>query len=79
MDYSGNCQTLVSSDDLFIDELLDLSNAFSDNYEGDDNPCSILSPKKPEKRRLDELDLDLYLNSRAFELVLESCSLDLEA
>ncbi|PHU11915.1 hypothetical protein BC332_18845 [Capsicum chinense] len=27
---------------------------------------------------LDELDLDLYLNSRAFELVLESFSLDLE-
>ncbi|KAF3641615.1 putative sodium transporter HKT1-like [Capsicum annuum] len=51
MDYSGNCQTLVSSDDLFIDELLDLSNAFNDDYEGDDNPCSILSPKKPEKRR----------------------------
>ncbi|XP_004233547.1 GATA transcription factor 5 [Solanum lycopersicum] len=35
MDYSGNCQSFVSGDDLFVDELLDLSNGFSEDEENE--------------------------------------------
>lgn len=44
MDYSSNCQTFVSGDDLFVDDFLDLSNGFPED-EGDEN-----KPNPPENK-----------------------------
>lgn len=48
MDCSGNCQSLVSGDYLFVDDLLDLSNAFLDDEEDDNKSCSLSPPANKE-------------------------------
>ncbi|MCD9643363.1 hypothetical protein HAX54_030767 [Datura stramonium] len=58
MDCSGNCQSFVSGDDFFVDSLLDLSNGFPDDGDGDENkghkPCSLSPQKQPEDKEGDK-------------------------
>ncbi|KAH0698987.1 hypothetical protein KY284_013202 [Solanum tuberosum] len=50
MDYSGNCQSFVSGDDLFVDELLDLSSGFPDDegYQNENESKCSSSPQIKE-------------------------------